>query len=321
MIDNKREHPTIKTKLHPRNKHRERYNFKLLCAAYPELTAFVAVNKYGDESIDFFNPDAVKALNKALLKQYYSISHWDIPQGYLCPPIPGRADYIHYLSDVLTAANKDNLPTGSNIRVLDIGTGANCIYPIIGANEYGWSFVGSEVDATAVSAAQKLIENNPALQGKLEVRLQKNQQHIFKGIIQQGERFDLTLCNPPFHSSAEEAQASTLRKLSNLKQKKINTPVLNFGGQNKELWCEGGEVAFISKMIQESTEFADSCLWFTSLVSKESSLKPLYTELRKAGVLLVKTLSMGQGNKNSRALAWTFLSKEKQINWSKMRWQ
>jgi 23S rRNA (adenine1618-N6)-methyltransferase len=320
MIDNKREHPAIKTKLHPRNKHRERYDFKLLCLAYPELTAFVAVNKYGDESIDFFNPDAVKALNKALLKQYYDISHWDIPKGYLCPPIPGRADYIHYLADVLADANKDNLPAGFNIRVLDIGTGANCIYPIIGANEYGWSFVGSEVDATAVSAAKALIENNPALHGKLEVRLQKNPQHIFKGIIHQGERFDLTLCNPPFHSSAEEAQASTLRKLSNLKQKKINTPVLNFGGQNKELWCEGGEVAFISKMIQESTEFADSCLWFTSLVSKESSLKPLYAELRKAGALLVKTLSMGQGNKNSRALAWTFLSKEKQINWSKTRW-
>jgi 23S rRNA (adenine1618-N6)-methyltransferase len=320
MTDNKREHPAIKTKLHPRNKHRERYDFKLLCLAYPELTAFVAVNKYGDESIDFFNPDAVKALNKALLKQYYDISHWDIPKGYLCPPIPGRADYIHYLADVLADANKDNLPAGFNIRVLDIGTGANCIYPIIGANEYGWSFVGSEVDATAVSAAKALIENNPALHGKLEVRLQKNPQHIFKGIIHQGERFDLTLCNPPFHSSAEEAQASTLRKLSNLKQKKINTPVLNFGGQNKELWCEGGEVAFISKMIQESTEFADSCLWFTSLVSKESSLKPLYAELRKAGALLVKTLSMGQGNKNSRALAWTFLSKEKQINWSKTRW-
>lgn len=320
MIDNKREHPAIKTKLHPRNKHRERYDFKLLCATYPELAPFVAVNKYGDESIDFFNPDAVKALNKALLKQYYSISHWDIPKGYLCPPIPGRADYIHYLADVLAAANKDELPKGSSIRVLDIGTGANCIYPIIGAKEYGWSFVGSEVDATAVNAAQALIENNPALQGKLEVRLQKNTQHIFKGIIQQGELFDLTLCNPPFHSSAEEAQASTLRKLSNLKQKKINTPVLNFGGQNKELWCEGGEVAFISKMIQESTEFADSCLWFTSLVSKESSLKPLYAELRKAGALLVKTLSMGQGNKNSRALAWTFLSKEKQINWSKTRW-
>lgn len=148
----------------------------------------------------------------------------------------------------------------------------------------------------------------------------RTRKNIFKGIIQQGERFDLTLCNPPFHSSAEEAQASTLRKLSNLKQKKINTPVLNFGGQNKELWCEGGEVAFISKMIQESTEFADSCLWFTSLVSKESSLKPLYAELRKAGALLVKTLSMGQGNKNSRALAWTFLPKEKQINWSKTRW-
>ena len=321
MTDNKREHPAIKTQLHPRNKHRERYDFKLLCVAYPKLTAFVAINKYGDESIDFFNPDAVKALNKALLKQYYGISHWDIPKGYLCPPIPGRADYIHYLADVLAAANKDNLPTGSNIRVLDIGTGANCIYPIIGTKEYGWSFVGSEVDTTAVSAAQALIENNPALHGKLDVRLQKNPQHIFKGIIQQGERFDLTLCNPPFHSSAEEAQASTLRKLSNLKQKKINTPVLNFGGQNKELWCEGGEVAFISKLIEESTEFSDSCLWFTTLVSKESSLKPLYAELRKAGALLVKTLSMGQGNKNSRALAWTFLSKEKQINWSKTRWQ
>ena len=320
MIDNKREHPTIKTKLHPRNKHRERYNFKLLCAAYPELTAFVAVNKYGDESIDFFNPDAVKALNKALLKQYYSISHWDIPQGYLCPPIPGRADYIHYLADVLTAANKDNLPTGSNIRVLDIGTGANCIYPIIGANEYGWSFVGSEVDATAVSAAQKLIENNPALQGKLEVLLQKNPQHIFKGIIQQGERFDLTLCNPPFHSSAEEAQASTLRKLSNLKQKKINTPVLNFGGQNKELWCEGGEEKFVYTMILQSKEISTSCFWFTTLISKSAHLKRVYAALKFAEAVEVRTITMSQGNKTSRLVAWTFLTPAQQAAWVKMRW-
>lgn len=319
MFPAKKDHPKEKDKLHPRNKHRERYDFKQLISSCADLKPFVALNKYGDESIDFFNPQAVKALNKALLIHFYGIQYWDIPDGYLCPPIPGRADYIHHIADVLGKLNGGKIPEGPTIKVLDIGVGANCIYPIIGTKEYGWSFVGSEIDSIAADSANSIINKNEGLSGVIDIRLQKNTKEIFNGIININEYFDLTLCNPPFHASLAEAKSGTVRKLKNLKQKKISTPVLNFGGQTTELWCDGGESQFVSNMIQESEKFAHQCLWFSTLISKESNLKHIYFELRKVKATEVKTIEMGQGNKVSRIVAWTFLTKQEQKDWNKRK--
>ncbi|MCF8373810.1 MAG: 23S rRNA (adenine(1618)-N(6))-methyltransferase RlmF [Bacteroidales bacterium] len=316
----KKEHPKEKTKLHPRSKHRERYDFKLLIESSPELAHYVKVNEYGDESIDFFNPDAVKALNTALLKHFYGIEHWDIPADYLCPPIPGRADYIHNVADLLGTRNNRNIPTGNKIKVLDIGTGANLIYPILGSKEYGWSFTGSETDPVALASANKIIESNPSLKGKIELRLQKSDKDIFHGVIKKNEIFDLTICNPPFHASLEEAQSGTLRKLKNLKPNIAGKPVLNFGGNQNELWCRGGEKRFVGVMIRQSQQFANSCFWFSTLIAKEANLDSIYDALERAKVMYVKTIHMGQGNKKSRIVAWTFLTKEKQQAWIDERW-
>jgi 23S rRNA (adenine1618-N6)-methyltransferase len=312
MIHIKKEHPKEKSKLHPRNKHRERYEFKQLIGSCPELAPFVSRNVYDDESIDFFNPEAVKMLNKALLKYFYHIDNWDIPQNYLCPPIPGRADYIHYCADLLSECNNGKIPTGNKIKCIDIGVGANCIYPIIGNREYGWSFAGSDIDYMAIESAMKIIEANPLLKWAIELRSQHNSKDIFYGIIQKDEYFDLSVCNPPFHSSLAKAQMGTLRKLSNLKGKKITKPALNFGGQSNELWCEGGELRFVRDMIQQSKQFATSCLWFTTLISKEANLKEVYSYLKKVEAVDVRTIPMGQGNKTSRIVAWTFLSQKQQ---------
>ena len=230
MLPPKREHPKLKSQLHPRNKHRERYDFKKLIDACPGLAQFVKLNDYQDESIDFFDPEAVKMLNKALLMHFYGISFWDIPDRYLCPPIPGRADYIHYAADLLADKNKGKIPSGDKIRCLDVGVGANCVYPIIGNSEYGWSFNGTDIDPVAVKMAKSIVEHNPSLKGNIEIRFQSNPKDIFRGIIQNNEFFDLTICNPPFHASQAEAQAGTLRKLSNLKNKKVTKNNLNFGG-------------------------------------------------------------------------------------------
>jgi 23S rRNA (adenine1618-N6)-methyltransferase len=319
MLPAKKEHPKEKDKLHPRNKHRERYDFKQLISSCSDLKPFVALNKYGDESIDFFNSQSVKALNKALLIHFYGIQYWDIPDGYLCPPIPGRADYIHHIADVLGKLNGGKIPEGPTMKVLDIGVGANCIYPIIGTKEYGWSFVGSEIDSIAADSANSIINKNEGLSGVIDIRLQKNTKEIFNGIITANEHFDLTLCNPPFHASLAEAKSGTLRKLKNLKQKKVSTPVLNFGGQTTELWCDGGESQFVSNMIQESEKFTHQCLWFSTLISKESNLKHVYFELRKVKATEVKTIEMGQGNKISRIVAWTFLTKQEQKDWNKRK--
>lgn len=317
----KRVHPKVKSGLHPRNRHRERYDFKQLTASCPELGQFVKVNVYDDESIDFFNPEAVKMLNKALLAHFYGIENWNIPPGYLCPPIPGRADYIHHIADLLGNSNHGKIPAEDLVKCLDIGVGANCIYPIIGNKEYGWSFIGSDIDPVSIESARKIIDLNPVLKGKIELRLQHNHKDIFRGIIQKDERFDLTICNPPFHSSLAAAQSGTLRKLNHLNTGKIAKPVLNFGGQNGELWCEGGEEQFINDMIRQSKQFATSFFWFSTLISKESNLKSVYEALKRAEAVDVKTIPMGQGNKISRIAAWTFLTSKQQKEWVKLRWQ
>lgn len=292
--------------LHPRNQHNGNYDFETLIGALPELKQFVGLNKFGNESIDFANPDAVRALNKALLKEYYSISYWELPKTNLCPPIPGRADYIHYIADILAENNNGIIPRGNNVRILDIGVGANCIYPIIGHQEYGWTFVGTEVDKPAKLTAENIINHNSELKDSISVRLQQSKRQIFKGIIQPEERFNMTICNPPFHNSKEEATKGTQRKLKNLGKTTEGKPVLNFSGQNNELWYEGGELAFITNMIYESVHFKTQCEWFSSLVSKKENLKPFYTILKKVNAATVKTIEMEQGNKVSRILVWRF---------------
>jgi len=282
------------------------------------------LNKYNIESIDFANPIAVKTLNKALLKHFYGISYWDIPKNYLCPPIPGRADYIHYMADLLSSVNNSIIPFGKNIKVLDIGVGANCVYPIIGNHEYGWSFVGSDIDPIAINSAEKIIGSNNSLVNSIECRLQTSPSDIFEGIIQYGEVFDFSMCNPPFHASPEEAAAGTIRKLKNLAAnkgaKKTNNLKLNFGGQNSELWCEGGEATFVWKMIQQSAKIPTACFWFSTLISKQSNLAGVYKALKKVEALDVQTIEMAQGQKISRIVAWTFLNEKQQEEWQVKRW-
>lgn len=304
-----------KSSLHPRNKHRSRYDFDVLLHKTPELKTFIYTNEHGIETIDFSNPLAVKTLNKALLKTYYGILDWNLPEDYLCPPIPGRADYIHQIADLLAAENQNMIPTGEAIMGLDIGVGANCIYPILGNSEYGWSFVATDIDATALENCVSIIEKNPHLSEVISLQQQVNSRYIFKDIIQPEDKFAFTICNPPFHDSKEEAAKSASRKVSNLTNQKTVNPILNFGGQNNELWCEGGELAFINQMIYESVKYPKQCFWFTTLVSKKDNLKSIYKTLNKVEAAAIKTIEMNQGQKISRLVAWTFLSEKQRKEW------
>ena len=301
----KKSSPKSKNKLsgnlHPNNPHQGRYDLPKLCSKTPELTSFLKPNPHGDQTIDFSDAKAVLCLNKALLAQFYGIQFWDLPEGYLCPPIPGRADYIHYLAELI-----DNNKSNQKARILDIGTGANLIYPIIGSQAYGWSFLASDIDPIAMNSATLISESNPNLKKKIKVIHQTNKQSFFKGIINDTDYFEATMCNPPFHSSAEQAKAGSDRKWRNLKIGNVKQTALNFGGKNNELWCEGGERAFVKSMIQESSHYKTQVGWFTSLISKEENLKPLKQVLTQMGAIKVKVINMSQGQKISRILAWSF---------------
>ena len=310
-----------KSKLHPRNKNRGRYDLNALVKISPQLKAFVKSNKHGNDSIDFANPMAVKELNKAILHYYYGIVYWDFPDTNLCPPIPGRADYIHYLADLISEYNFGHTPEGSKIKCLDIGTGASCIYPILGVTEYNWRFIVTDIDLKSIDSAKKIISSNPSLKSNIECRLQKNITSIFNGILYTSEFIDITLCNPPFHESIESALKENQRKVKNLSGKINDETLRNFSGNSNELVYEGGELNFISKIIRESKIFAKNCFWFTTLVAKQANLKGIYKLLNKEKATEVKTIKMGTGNKVSRIVVWTFLSKEQQNEWREKRWK
>lgn len=306
---------TEKVNLHPKNLHRFGYDFEKLIAKNPDLNQYVFINEFDKQTIDFSNPDAVKSLNKSILMLDYGILNWDIPKDYLCPPIPGRVDYIHYLADLLATKNNSIIPEGENVVGLDIGIGSNCIYPIVGNSIYDWSFVGTDIDENAIQNCKKIIEQNPKLIEAISLQLQVESRFIFKNIILPEDKFAFTICNPPFHNSQAEATKSSIRKVNNLSETRTKSPVLNFGGQNAELWCDGGEIGFITQMIYESAKYPLQVLWFTTLVSKKENLPNIYKTLSKVQAVEIKTIDMAQGQKISRIVAWTFLSESQQKNW------
>ena len=305
--------------LHLRNFHNDRYDFNALIKTNPDLQEFVKPNKYGDLSIDFANPQAVISLNKALLAHFYGIKNYTIPNGYLCPPIPGRADYIHHIADLLASCNNGVIPKGKAVIGLDVGIGANGIYSIIGSSVYDWNIVGSDIEIESIKSVENIVNSNEILKEKIECKLQTNPENIFTGIIKADEFYDFTLCNPPFHKSLKDAMDGNKRKVQNLTKQKTIKNALNFGGKNNELWCKGGEIVFITNMIKESFEFKNNVLWFTTLVSKKENLPLIYKKLEDIKAKEIKTINMSCGQKITRVVAWSFFNNEEQKKYFKLK--
>ena len=279
--------------MHPKNPFARDYDFDHLINHDEHLESFVFVNKHGNKTIRFGDPQAVRSLNTALLQAAYAVE-WSIPDGFLCPPIPGRLDYLLFVSDLFE--KKD-------LRLLDIGTGSSLIYPILGACHFKWTCVGSEIDRESAAHAQSLIDSNPSL-AKTKVRIQTNKKQILKNIIQPEDQFDVMVCNPPFYKTAEDAVKENRRKVKNLGLKKRSK--LNFGGNANELWTHGGEVTFVSNLAAESKNYKTQVGWFTSLVSRQEHLSQIKRAIEEAGATAVRVVEMGTGNKMSRFVAWRF---------------
>ena len=287
--------------MHPKNKHQGKYDLDNLVSINPRLEQYLTTTPRGDQSIDFANPDAVKILNQAILKNSYGIDFWDFPTGHLCPAVPGRAEYIHHIAELLETESSHK-----DITCLDIGTGASCIYPIIAVTEYNWLCIGTDISSVSIKSAQRIIDNNPQLKNRVQLRHQRQRHHIFKHMIEKNESINVTICNPPFYGSAEESISNTKRKQRSLTQPIKSTTKSNFSGTAPELICDGGEKRFISTMIKESHLYRDQVKWFTSLVSKEKNLNPLIGHMKNYKPKDIRTIDINIGNKKSRILAWTF---------------
>jgi 23S rRNA (adenine1618-N6)-methyltransferase len=265
----------------------------------------------------------VAALNTSLLCVDYGIKGFELSCDSLTPGVPGRADYVHALADLLAADNGGVVPVGSLVRGIDIGCGATCIYPLIAGAEYGWSFVGVDTSEDSLVTAKQLVKASGTA---VQLRRQPRVKSIFGGVSSRSDGLAFSMCNPPFHVSERAAMAQTKRKWRGLGKSAESN--LSFQGRPNELWCDGGEKAFVSRHIHESaaltaqleSQEVQSPLWYSSLVSAEKTLPKLLAELRAIGAVEIEELPLGTANKRSRILAWSFLSSVKRANGALALW-
>ncbi len=290
--------------MHAQNPYSDRYDLKRFATHHPQLQNHIVLNPSGEETIDFSNSSAVYELNKAMLLADFKLEKYELPMGYLIPPVPGRLEYLLHLQEFLS--EKFNIDKNTKLRGLDIGTGANGIYCILGLQHFNWTMVGTECDPKSVQIAKANMQHTKALKNKNEIRHQDNKSFLFKNMIHSNEHFDFSVCNPPFHTSKEDAFRGSQRKLNNLGREFDKTEVtLNFEGQANELWCNGGEALFIKRLLKESVLYKTQVNVFSTLVSKSASLSPIKKQLIKAKANF-EVLPMDLGNKKSRILLWWF---------------
>ncbi|KAH0468910.1 hypothetical protein IEQ34_002142 [Dendrobium chrysotoxum] len=321
--------------IHPRNRYAEKPpDFAQLASLYPSFEPFVFFSRSGRPTIDWKDFNATRELTRVLLLHDHAVNWW-IPDGQLCPTVPNRSNYIHWINDLLSS---ELIPAthGSDhsVKGFDIGTGANCIYPLLGASLLGWSFVGSEV---ALEWATKNVESNPHLLELIKIRnandpfsfggftssrrdianesnpdlcVEENTQPLCQdlkepstleppvlvGVVKDGECFDFCMCNPPFFESFEEASLN---------------PRTSCGGTPEEMVYPGGEKAFITHIIEDSVVLKRSFRWFSTMVGKKANLKFLISKLREVRVSVVKTTEFVQGQTARWGLAWSFIPPSK----------
>lgn len=288
--------------MHKDNPHHDKYDLKVLAKSHPVLKNYIIENEFTGGTIPFGNPLAVKALNTAILKHYYNVEYWGFPNEHLCPPIPSRVDYLYELKGVLDANGLTK-----DIKVLDIGTGANCVYPLLGLKAFKWNFIASDSDADAIKSAKNIIDKNN-FNTEISFKQQTNERHILRNVITEDDFITASVCNPPFYKNEEEAIRVTNKKWKGLKMDSNSEK--NFSGKPNELWYNGGEIAFIKNYIYDSQLFKKNCAWFTTLVSNKDHLRPLKVHLKPYNPTQVKVIKMTIGNKVSHMLLWSFLSED-----------
>jgi 23S rRNA (adenine1618-N6)-methyltransferase len=107
------------------------------------------------------------------------------------------------------------------------------------------------------------------------------------------------MCNPPFYESKAEMLTSAASKQ--------RPPFTACTGSENEMVTPGGEVAFVSRMIEESLVLQDRVQWYTSMLGKFSSVAVLVQKLTDNRVDNYAVTEFVQGNKTRRwGIAWSF---------------
>ncbi|KAM7413276.1 hypothetical protein PAMA_020589 [Pampus argenteus] len=279
--------------MHPRNRYKDKPpDFAHLAAKYPDFQQHVHTSLTGRPVVNFKEPEAVRALTCTLLKEDFGLTI-EIPLERLIPTVPLRLNYIHWVEDLIDGQKQPR-------RGIDIGTGASCIYPLLGATMNGWYFLATEVDDICFDAATKNVEQNN-LSDLIKVVKVPQKTLLMDALKEETEIvYDFCMCNPPFFANQLEAKGVNSRNSRRPPPSSVNT------GGVTEIMAEGGELEFVKRIIHDSLQLKKRLRWYSCMLGKKCSLTPLKEELRKQGVPKVTHTEFYQGRTMRWALAWSF---------------
>ncbi|GAT19611.1 DUF890 domain protein [Aspergillus luchuensis] len=230
-------------------------------------------NIYKDE-VDFTalalqSPEFANQLTKSLLQRDFELKV-EIPENRLCPPV---------------------VPCDL------IGASSQQVYShtILYAHQLTYADIDNDnirtsrdtVSANKLDSRIEIIQTDPKdelipLDTKLNV-----------------DRLDFTMCNPPFYASRDELIASA--------EAKERPPFTACTGAEVEMVTTGGEIAFITRMIEESLHLRERVIWYTTMLGKLGSVSVLIETLLEHKNNNYAVTEFVQGNKTRRwAIAWSW---------------
>ncbi|KLO08027.1 hypothetical protein SCHPADRAFT_624344 [Schizopora paradoxa] len=284
--------------MHPRNPYQTPLDFENLAESFPPLSVHLLKTQDGRPVIDFKSVEAQRRLTEALLHRDFGLK-LSVPAGRLCPAVPNRLNYILWIQDLIQASVRyDELRPERTIGI-DIGIGASAIYPLLACKlEPNWEFIGTEIDELSQQSALKNISQNEL---SSRIRVVKTSEHdpILLPLFQDdGVMYTFTMCNPPFYSSSDDVERSA--------EGKAFEPNGVCTGSDNEMIVEGGEAAFVRRIVDESVNVSTRCRWFTSMLGKLSSVTEVVQALRTHKVDNYAITELIQGQTRRWVIAWSF---------------
>ncbi|GBB93819.1 hypothetical protein RclHR1_22370002 [Rhizophagus clarus] len=289
------------TKMHPRNRYKDKSpDFSVLAFKYPSFYPFVHYSKEGKPFIDYKNPEAVRELTYCLLREDFNL-FLDIPLDTLCPPVPSRLNYIHWIEDLVSSTESHEESGQHTVYGIDIGTGASCIYPLLGCTlNKNWVFLATDIDEKAVKYAKDNVQRN-SLDDRITVHYNKMGKKILldENMIKDTTlKFSFCMCNPPFYENQEEYEKGV--------ENKLTTPHSVCTGSSNEMFTPGGEFQFIKDILEESLFLRTKIRWYTSKIGRLETVNKMVCELKKVGIDNYVITEFCQGFTRRWGIGWSF---------------
>ena len=264
-------------------------DFLILIKEFPELKKYIIKHdeKIEEFSFDWSNNDLSLLMTKSILNYYFNIKYYDIPKGFLIPPVPSRLNYLNLINELIKDIEKEN------IIGVDIGTGANIIYPILGNSIYNWKFICSEINNESYNNAKLILQKNN-LEENINLIKQENKNNIFVSIINQENKYTFSMCNPPYYDYEQEIK---------IEDKKRDTEY-NFD----EVYYEKGELGFFERYFEESICYKKNIFLFTILIGKKSNSEIIYDKINSYNniIKLCDIKKIMTGNNVRYIIYWSF---------------